>query len=421
MLRRELHVIFGICARQRLGFNLSVIRIRALRVLLPVVVVVLVILGATTVFPVGSSSSNAPPRPPIGIALQDRPNDAGGAIEITWEASKDDSRGRGTVNSYSIYRSEQPQSGFVKIKTVSSGKEEYRYNDEEVENDKRYYYRVTAETSSDAFSDSGVVGPVTASPQWFHSDRWNMLIALLIVSASVLTFITLARKGKDLYIRPIAGLQAVDEAVGRATEMGRPVLYVPGILDMDDVQTIAGVAILGRVARKTAEYETSLLVPVSRSVVMSAAQETVKEAYWDMGKADAYHPDMVRYITDDQFGFAAGVDGIMLREKPATVFFQGAFYAESLILAETGHSIGAVQIAGTAMTSQLPFFVTACDYTLIGEELFAAGAYLTEDPRLVGSLKGQDVAKGLAIAFIVIGIILETAGYHWLTNFLKVN
>nr|HDM59346.1 hypothetical protein [Bacillota bacterium] len=130
---------------------------------------------------------------------------------------------------------------------------------------------------------------------------------------------------------------------------------------------------------------------------------------------------MVRYITDDQFGFAAGVDGIMLREKPATIFFQGAFYAESLILAETGHSIGAIQIAGTAMTSQLPFFVTACDYTLIGEELFAAGAYLTEDPRLMGSLKGQDVAKGLAIAFIIVGAILELSGIHWLTELLVVN
>jgi len=285
----------------------------------------------------------------------------------------------------------------------------------------RYFYKIAAGTGSGAFSEPFVIGPVISSAQWFHSDRWNMLIALLIVSASVLTFISMARKGKDLYIRPIAGLEAVDEAVGRATEMGRPVLYIPGILDMDDVQTIAGVAILGRVARKTAEYETPLLVPVSRSVVMSAAQETVKEAYWDVGKPDAFHPEMVRYLTDDQFGYAAGVDGIMVREKPATVFFLGAFYAESLILAETGHSIGAVQIAGTAMTSQLPFFVTACDYTLIGEELFAAGAYLTEDPRLLGSLKGQDVAKGLAIAFIVIGIILESFGVHWLTDFLKVN
>ena len=101
---------------------------------------------------------------------------------------------------------------------------------------------------------------------------------------------------------------------------------------------------------------------------------------------------------------------MVVREKPATIFFMGAFYAESLILAETGNSIGAIQIAGTGMPSQLPFFVAACDYTLIGEELFAASAYLSREPKLLGSLKGQDIGKGLILVSIVIGVILETFG-----------
>ena len=86
----------------------------------------------------------------------------------------------------------------------------------------------------------------------------------------------------------------------------------------------------------------------------------------------------------------------------------GTFYAESLILSETGNSIGAIQIAGTAMPSQLPFFVAACDYTLIGEELFAASAYLSREPKLLGSLKGQDIAKAVILIALIIGIILET-------------
>ena len=83
----------------------------------------------------------------------------------------------------------------------------------------------------------------------------------------------------------------------------------------------------------------------------------------------------------------------MVRERPEAVFLLGTFYAESLILAETGHAIGAIQIAGTKETSQLPFFVAACDYTLIGEELFAASSYLSREPVMLGSLKGQDLAK----------------------------
>jgi hypothetical protein len=159
-----------------------------------------------------------------------------------------------------------------------------------------------------------------------------------------------------------------------------------------------------------AEYETSLLMPTSRSLVMSTARETVKEAYLSAGRPDAYRDDSIYYVTDEQFGFVAHVDGLMLRKKPATCFYLGAFFAESLILAETGNSIGAIQVAGTAMPTQLPFFVAACDYTLIGEELFAASAYLSRDEKMLGSLKGQDVGKLIAMVMIALGTILATVG-----------
>ena len=116
---------------------------------------------------------------------------------------------------------------------------------------------------------------------------------------------------------------------------------------------------------------------------------------------------MVHYVTDEQFAYAAGVNGIMVREKPAACIYMGKFYAESLILAETGNSIGAIQIAGTASQAQIPFFVTACDYTLIGEEFFAASAYLSEKPELIGGVKGQDMIKMGIVIFILFGVILR--------------
>jgi hypothetical protein len=60
------------------------------------------------------------------------------------------------------------------------------------------------------------------------------------------------------------------------------------------------------------------------------------------------------------------------------------------------------------MPTQLPFFVAACDYTLIGEELFAASAYLSQDPKLLGSLRGQDFGKAFAMFFILLGCIVAT-------------
>ena len=244
--------------------------------------------------------------------------------------------------------------------------------------------------------------------QWFDGYRFWFVLTVVLFCGSVILFINLARSGKPLKVRKIAGLEAVDEAVGRATEMGQSVLFIPGILDMNDIQTIAGINILSRVSKTAANYEARIEVPTSRALVMTAARDTVQSAFLAAGRPDAYNDDLIYYVTDEQFGYVAYVQGMMVREKPAACFYMGAFFAESLILAETGNSIGAIQIAGTAMPSQLPFFVAACDYTLIGEEFFAASAYLTGSPEELGSLKGQDVGKVIVAAGLVGGVAMLT-------------
>ena len=264
-----------------------------------------------------------------------------------------------------------------------------------------------------------------AGAPYFITDRVVMFFSIFILGSILLYNIRYAERGGEVYLRPIPGLKAVEEAVGRSTEMGRPVLYVPGIQDMDQVETVAGVVVLGHVAKMTAQYETNLNVPVARSIVMKAAREACRESYTVEGRPDMFNEDMVHYLTDDQFAYAAGVNGIMNREKPAACLYMGKFYAESLILAETGNSIGAIQIAGTASQAQIPFFVTACDYTLIGEEFFAASAYLSQKPELVGGVRGQDMIKLTVIASIIFSILMmalyESTGLGFdVTNFLTI-
>jgi hypothetical protein len=169
---------------------------------------------------------------------------------------------------------------------------------------------------------------------------------------------------------------------------------------MSDIATIASLNILGPVAKKIAEYETRLIVPNRDPIVMTVAKEVVKESYSEAGRPDAYSDNDVFFLTDSQFGYAAAISGIMTREKPATNLLLGMFWAESLIMAEAGNTAGAIQIAGTDAVSQLPFFITSCDYTIIGEELYAASAYLSREPLLMGTLKAQDYFKGMIIAFI---------------------
>lgn len=299
------------------------------------------------------------------------------------------------------------QPAFMFLDVVPPGATEYIAG--KLSHDEEYFFRVEAFTLA-AGSSPAAESSVGVSPTMEPIDgaRLWLLGILVVLCGSIVGFILAARSGIPLKVRPIAGLEAVDEAVGRATEMGRSVLFIPGIQDMNDIQTIAGITVLARVARTAAEYDAKVEVPTSRSLVMTTARETVQSAFLGAGRPDAYNEDNIYYVTDEQFGYVAYLSGMMVREKPAACFYMGSFFAESLILAETGNSIGAIQVAGTAQPAQLPFFVAACDYTLIGEEFFAASAYLSGSPEELGSLKGQDVGKVIVALGIVIGTIFAT-------------
>ncbi len=345
----------------------------------------------------------------ISLDVYDTPNDDGSSITLSWSSDT-------LISSYQILRSIFPEHDFKEIARVESGKT--TYVDTAVKAGTKYYYRIKG-AGLDTVFFSNTAGPVRPIAQIFNLGRLNIAVCMIILFAVILFYISRARKGEKLYIRKIPALTAVEEAIGRATEMGKPVLFVPGIMDIDNPQTIAAMSILARVAEKTAEYGTPLYVPTSKAMAMSMAQQVVKESATKVGRPDWFNADNIRYLTDDQFGYVSAVDGMMVREKPATNLYLGCFYAESLILAETGHYTGAIQIAGTAMPDQLPFFVAACDYTLLGEELYAASAYLSQEPIQIGSLKGQDFGKLIFILVIVIGVITRLLGNQYFYNLFK--
>jgi hypothetical protein len=339
--------------------------------------------------------------PPGDVAARDVPNDGGGSILVTWTASPDSG-----LLGYQVLR--QAKGGTTWDTLSFAGRRVTSYVDDGARNGVQYQYKLIAESNTEA-AEAPVSGYAAAKAQWFDTNTIPALIGTVIMSAILLYFINRARKDRNLFIRRISGLDAVDEALGRATEMGRPTLYVPGLSSIADVATVAALNILGEVAKKTAKFGTPLIVPNTDPIVYTVAREIVKESYTSVGRPDAFTQDIVFFVTDQQFAYAAAVDGIMTRERPATNFLIGMFFAEALILAETGAATGAVQIAGTDAVSQLPFFITACDYTLIGEELYAASAYLSREPLLLGGIKGQDYSKALIVIIIVVGTLLALA------------
>ena len=398
---------------------------RGFSYLLLLVAFFFLILFSTNSFAQDPSDTLAP-ESVTNVDAFDTPNDNGHSITVSWELSSDDGAGKNNVVVYEVYRSDSPEGKFEKRGMVPAGENTFedqgakeKDNANYLPSHKNFYYRVRAK-SDGLFSDSEISLPAYAYGQWYHTGKTPVLVAVILFSVFAITFITLARKGKLFYIRPLAGIEAVDDAIGRATEMGKPILYIFGLGTADMIATIASFTILSRVAKKTAEYQTPILIPCYDSVVMAVAQETVRAAYLEAGRPDMYKEENIFFLTSMQFAYVAGVNGIMLREKPATNFYLGKFYAESLILAETGSIAGSIQISGTDEIAQIPFFVAATDYTLIGEELYAASAYLGREPVLLGTLKGQDWGKAVVIFSLILGALAASFGFQFFINLFRI-
>lgn len=231
-------------------------------------------------------------------------------------------------------------------------------------------------------------------------------ILVLLISVAILVSIRRAYRGRELFIRRVPGVDAIEEVVGRAVELGRPVLFSVGLGGIDIV-TLQAMSVIGHVARLAARFRNRVIVPVVDPMAIPVIEEIQREAYAAEGAAEAFNPDDVRFLSGEQFAYAAGVVGIMNREQVGANFYFGTFYAESLILAESGQNVGAVQIAGTPSANQIPFFLATCDYTIIGEEYYATTALLSNDPVLRGSLVGQDYGKLLLLVIIVLGVALQ--------------
>ena len=368
--------------------------------------------------------------PPADLVARDNPNDNGHGVFLEWALSPDDE----SLLGYEIYRlpsPDSPESTWISVGMVPRGAGSYVYKDDNA---------TLQGTPNPLFVAVGdpvhlairAVGPdgrptavIKAAPavprgNWFHTGKVNILTATLLFGFGVVMFILAARRGRQFYIRPIPGLGAVDEAIGRATEMGKPILFVLGTGTAAEIATIAAYTVLARVAKRTAEYQTPILVPVNEPVMLAMAQEVVRDAYTEAGRPDVYRQENISYISAMQFPYVAAVNGLMLREKTAANFYMGVFHAEALILAETGSVTGAIQISGTDQLAQIPFFVAATDYTLIGEELYAASAYLSQEPKLIGPLKAQDWTKIIILAIIVVGVLsLTFTGWDWILNLVE--
>jgi hypothetical protein len=249
--------------------------------------------------------------------------------------------------------------------------------------------------------------------------RITQAILLVVVLVAIYITAKIASKRK-LKTRAIPGLDRIDEWIEEAAKLKRTVFFTVGTGTVTSPDTLAGLALLQYVVTHCVEHNAQLLIANADPQVQQVTEDMLKKAYVKAGREKEFSTEMVRYISTRQFAYAAGVMGILRREKPAVNFFVGDFQAEALQIAETGRTEAIYQFGGTSNTDVTPFFLTTCDQTLIGEELYTAQGYLSSDPEANSNLIGPDAGKILAILLILAGVLLVTFGNSILISLMGI-
>lgn len=252
--------------------------------------------------------------------------------------------------------------------------------------------------------------------------RNTQFIVLLVFSLAVLIGTWLGGTGRKFQLRPLPAVDALSEAVGRAAELGAPIHFNPGWYELNSVeapQTVAALSILTKLAHEAAKSNVPIITTLIRPDSIPLIDDIMRTAYMSEGKPELYNPDNIRYLSGEQWAYIGGVAKIFRDERPAANICMGGFMAYSLLIMELATRFGMFRIGGTASWHQMPFFAATAHYILIGEELYAAGAYVSEDPYLIGSLSGQDVNKFITVILIIVGILLSAAGSSMFFNFLN--
>jgi hypothetical protein len=247
----------------------------------------------------------------------------------------------------------------------------------------------------------------------FIPTRVFAFIMILTVSLLVTIFIYLATRGTfQAEIRPIAAIEAIPEAIGRAAELGKAVHYnsgIGGLSGMFAPMTISALKIAGRVAEECGQLGVYMRYTAASAVILPAIQDLVRGGYVKAGRPELYQDDMV-YYAPGQKPFMAASMGYIMREKPAVSIMFGATYWETLNVMGASAMVDAMPIGGTARLYYQSFYLAMCDYCTIGEELYAAAAAIDKQPHSVGTLTGTDYAKMICMALAFISAIIVTAG-----------
>jgi hypothetical protein len=245
-------------------------------------------------------------------------------------------------------------------------------------------------------------------------DALIILLIVLVVITVTLFYHARVLAGKVPYRRPLPALDVMRLALGRGAETGRAIHIAPGSGGIgartggrdSSAQTLAGLLVAERVASEAALNGAPLLLTSGDAVAHLAMRGTVRQAYQAAGQSQDYDPAVVQQLAqDDALAYAAGANVIYGRQPLDASMVVGNVGDEYLLIGEDGAQRGLAQVAGTANSTGLPLMVLTTPAALIGEEIFAAEAYLSRAAQPQARLMTQDLLRTVAILLLLGGLL----------------
>ena len=231
--------------------------------------------------------------------------------------------------------------------------------------------------------------------------------ALLIVALGVLSAVLggIAWTGRHLTLRPLPGLETLRGQQSRAIESGQRLhlsLGTSGMGGGNTATTLAGLAILESLADEAAATNTPPTVTVADPTALVVAQDVLRRAYARQGNLAGYDPRAVRYVAASPLPYAAGAGEILSSEKTSANIMAGVFGPEAAFITEEGSKQAVLQTVGAADVAPLAVMYPSVNHLMIGEEMFAASAYMDSLPVHTGSLLAQDIIRWLLAALLFV-------------------
>jgi|HigsolmetaAR202D_1030399.scaffolds.fasta_scaffold00019_37 hypothetical protein len=237
-----------------------------------------------------------------------------------------------------------------------------------------------------------------------------LILVAFVVTVAVLIHHSAILRGKRPYLRPLTALDLLRHSLGRGAETGRAIHLSPGAGTIGNrsttAETIAGLLAAERVASEAALNGAPILASSGDPVAHLALRGTLRQAYSRAGQMQDYDAAHVQLLAQhDSMAYATGVTTMYGRQRLEASQLFGSFGHEALLLAEDGVQRNVPQVAATTNSAALPLFSLTADATLIGEELFAAEAYLAHSPSPQARLLTQDLLRTVVIIIVLGGLI----------------